>query len=116
MSFYINELNNIIKKYYVKNRGDIIYFWNDEKQKISKKELDLKLSKGRFGTGGTNIVRISEIIDKEKENNFKHLVIITDGEVEHQIIYSADLEMKNVNYTFDFVSVYIIGPNGNLSV
>ena len=116
LSFYINELNNIIKKYYVKNRGDIIYFWNDEKQKISKKELDLKLSKGRFGTGGTNIVRISEIIDKEKENNFKHLVIITDGEVDHQIIYSADLEMKNVNYTFDFVSVYIIGPTGNLSV
>ena len=71
---------------------------------------------GDFGRGGTDISRIVEIIDIEKENNFKHLVIITDGQVYPGNIEYADEEMKKINYNFDFVSVYIIGPYANLSV
>ena len=116
LKYYREELDYIIKKYYVENRGDTIYFWNDMKKKISKEEYDLEINRKNFGIGATDIIRIAEIIDIEKENNFKHLVIITDGEVESFNIQEADEEMEKINCNFDFVSVYIIGPYSNLSV
>ena len=115
LSFYSKELEIIVKKFYKEYRGDTIYFWNDGKRKISKEHFDYEI-KERFGEGGTDINNIAEIIDIEKENNFKHLVIITDGQVGPFNIKTADEEMENINISFDFVSVYILGPNGNLSV
>ena len=116
LEFYNEELDNIIKNNYVENRGDVIYFWNDRKKEISKKDFDLAISKGHFGDGNTYITKIVEIISLEKEKNFKHLVIITDGKVDSSNIKSADIMMNAINYNFDFVSVYILGTGGNLSV
>ena len=118
LSFYPNELCNIVKKYFNKDRGDTIYFWNDLIEKISKEAFDLKIQKGELGIGGrgTLIKTIVEIINIEKENNFKHLVIITDGKVEKRKIEEADKIMEKMNCNFDFITVYVLGPDGNLSV
>ena len=116
LSFYPNELCNIVKKYFNKDRGDTIYFWNDFREKISKEAFDLKIQKRKFGIGGTVITTIVEIINIEKENNFRHLVIITDGKVENWKIEETDKIMEKINCNFDFITVYVLGPDGNLSV
>ena len=114
-SFYFDEIKDIIKKYYKENRGDIFYFWNEKKTKASYEEVLLKIEK-RLGDGGTKPYLIAEIIDEEKQNEFKHLIIITDGNVDANDIQLADNIMKNINYKFDFVTVYILGEDADLSV
>ena len=116
LDFYSDEIDNIVKRYYIKEREDTIYFWNHLKTKISKEKFDSEIQSKYFGRGGTDINKIVQIINKEKENNFKHLVIMTDGQVSSENIEEADEMMKKVDYKFDFVSVYILGPNANFSV
>ena len=113
--FYYNEVKNIIERYYDEKRGDILYFWNDGKTKVSYEQLQLKIEKTN-GTGGTEPYLIAQIIDEEKQNECKHLIIITDGNVNQNDILFADEKMKKINYKFDFVSVYILGNQEDLSV
>ena len=113
--FYFNEIKDIIDFYYTKNRGDIFYFWNSTKQKVSYYELEVKI-KSKFGYGDTYPHLIAEIIEEEKENKCRHLVIITDGCVPSCLIDEADEKMKSIDYNFDYVTVYILGFFANLSV
>ena len=46
----------------------------------------------------------------------EHLIIVTDGEVDEEDIRSSDQLMNNNNIKFQFVSVYVVGRGGNLSV
>ena len=69
-----------------------------------------------LGVGTTNSSLIADIIDIEKDNNFKHLIIVTDGKVEVEDIENADTKMNLINYNFDFVSVYILGEEADLSI
>ena len=113
--FYYEELKDIISYYYMKNRGDIFYIWNENKKKISYEDLEKKIE-NRQGFGDTYPYLIADIIEEEKENNCKHLVIITDGCVSQIEISKADEKIKNINYTFDYVTVYILGNDADLSV
>ena len=113
--FYYKELNDIIKSHYIKNRGDIFYLWNETKTKISYDQLLDKI-KNEFGDGGTCPDLIADIIEEEKENEFKHLIIVTDGSVEPDDVMRADDKMKNINYDFYYVTVYILGDDTNLSI
>ena len=113
--FYYEELKDIISYYYMKNRGDIFYIWNENKKKISYEDLEKKIE-NRQGFGDTYPYLIADIIEEEKENNCKHLVIITDGCVSQNEISEADEKIKNINYTFDYVTVYILGNDADLSV
>ena len=113
--FYYSEVKNIISNYYMKNKGDLFYLWNNAKKKISYDEFELKI-KNRKGGGKTFPHLTADIIDIEKVNNFKHLVIITDGEVEQNEIEIADKKMEKIDYKFDYVTVYILGEKANLSV
>ena len=113
--FYYNELNEIINNYYVKNRGDIFYLWNENKKKITYEELKEKIEK-KYGIGDTYPYLIADIIEEEKSNNCRHLVIITDGCVSENKINKADEKIKNINYNFDYVSVYILGDDADLSI
>jgi len=113
--FYYNELKEIVKNHFAKKRGDIFYLWNTQNKKITKEELDEQIQ-SKIGVGGTDVNVISNIIEEEKKNNFKHLVIVTDGQVDQQDILKADLRMKEINYDYDYVSVYVLGDNSDLSV
>ena len=55
-------------------------------------------------------------MEEEQKNNFKHLMIITDGNVYNYEINEVDEIMKDKNYNFEYVSVYIIGDEGDLSI
>ena len=114
-NFYYNEVENIINLYYKKDRGDIFYLWNENKQKITYEELETKI-KSKIGLGGTYPQLIADIIEEEKSNECKHLIIITDGNVGISEISEADEKVKSINYSFDFVSVYILGDDGDLSI
>ena len=113
--FYYNELEKIVKKHYDEKRGDIFYLWNSINQKITKEELDKKIQ-SKEGTGETFIYEIVNIIENEKINNFKHLVIVTDGQVEQNYVSDADIKMTKINYEYNYVSVYVLGDNSDLSV
>ena len=99
----------------MENRGDIFYLWNSKKFKITFEQLE-KFIETKKGFGGTEPYLIAETINEEKENKFRHLIIITDGEVYESEIRSADEKMKNINYKFDYVTVFILGKEANLSV
>ena len=58
---------------------------------------------------------IAEIIEEEKKNEFKYLIIITDGNAYADNIKLADEKMKNVGYKFYFITVYILGEDADLS-
>ena len=114
-NFYYLEVEKIVSLYYKKDRGDIFYLWNSKKRKISYEELESKIE-SQEGYGDTSPSLIADIIEEEKNNNCRHLVIITDGNVGECEISEADEKVKNINYSFDFVSVYILGNEGDLSV
>ena len=60
------------------------------------------------GELGTNSSLIAEIENDEKDNNFKHLMIITDGDVKNEEVDLSDKKMKQYNIKFSFVSTFII--------
>jgi len=113
--FYFNELKDIFNSYYNENRGDIIYFWNEEKKKTSYEGLQKKIE-NKNGCGGTDPYLIAGIIEEEKQNKCKHLIIITDGRVGSEDISRADKYIKEINYSFDYVTVFVLGDNADLSV
>ena len=109
---YFSEINRIIKKYY--KDGDKFYLWGDTFTEKTKTEIDdwIKKEKGTEGTRSENIAKIAQ----ECQDHREHLIIVTDGRViENSIKKSDELMLKN-NIQFKFVSVYIIGEKGNLSV
>ena len=114
-NFYYDELEEIIGYYYEKNRGDIFYLWNETKKKITYEELEEKI-KSKSGIGDTYPYLIAEIIEEEKNNKCRHLVIITDGCVSQNEIEEADKKIQNINYNFDYVTVYILGDDADLSI
>ena len=114
-AFYYNGLKEIVNDYYDENRGDAFYLWDSSKKKISYKELEDLILK-QLGIGGTSPYLIANIIEQEKQNNFRHLVIITDGSVDGCEIEAADEKMKMIEFNFDYVTVFILGEDPDLSV
>ena len=104
-------------KYY--KNGDLIYIWNDayEKCEISKLTSSFKelIINSNTGNGGTQSEKIAEIAKDVKEYR-EHLVIITDGEVEEDSINESTRILKEENIKFKYVTTFIIGNKGNLSV
>jgi hypothetical protein len=112
---YKKEVTNIVNNNYEKERGDAIYIWGDELKKLTKEEF-LNVFKGNENLGRTFPKLIVDIIKEEHKNNFKHLVIITDGNVSDEEINEVDKLMEDRNYNYEFVSVYIIGDKGDMSI
>ena len=111
-SFYFDNVKEIIKKYY--KDGDKIYLWDDIHQKKTKKELDkwIKMKDGFGNTDSSTIVKMAIESPEYRE----HLIIITDGDVDESKIKKSDELMKQYNIKFKYVSIFIIGDEGNLSV
>ena len=113
--FYYSELKDIISSYYVEERGDIFYLWNSTKRSISYEELKIKIE-NEDGEGDTYPSLIADIIEQEKEKKCRHLLIVTDGNVDQECIEEADEKIKNIDYNFEYVSVFILGDDADLSV
>ena len=109
--------NEILKNYYNKDRGDAIYIWENISKKVSYDEIK-KIIDGRTGTGGTSSSLIAKILEIENGNNFKHLVIVTDGNVSGNEIRNSDKIMKNniSKIKLEFVSTFIIDTGGKVDL
>ena len=108
---------NILSKYFNKKRGDAIYIWESNKKKITYDEM-IQIIDKRKGTGGTNSSLIAEILSLEKNNGFKHLIIVTDGEVSSSEIRNSDNLMQKMgdSIKLEFVSTFIIYTGGNVDL
>ena len=112
-NLYFNEIDRIVKKYY--KNGDKFYLWGSRYTQKSKNEIDdwIKKKKGpELDTCSINIAKLAASCPNERE----HLIIVTDGKVSESDINASDKFMNDNNIQFKFVSVYVIGTGGNLSV
>ena len=112
---YREEVTKLLDYYFDEERGDIIYIWGGKKENISKEKL-IHYFEVHHSIGLTYPSLIAQIIDCERKKLCKHLVIVTDGNVSKKEISEADDIMKKINYHFEYVSIYIIGNNGDMSV
>ena len=112
---YFNILETLVKQFYNNSRGDKFYIWND-KFKCLKQEKINEFISAQKGEGQTYSYLIAEIGKETKKEKFKHLLIVTDGEVKPEIIEECDKKIEDYGLQYSYVSTYIIGKKGNESV
>lgn len=82
----------------------------------SKAQIDtwIQQKRGNGGTSSSNIIKIAKACPTYRE----HLIIVIDGEVSENDIRQNDnlMNQYNIQFKFVFISVYVIGSDGNLSV
>ena len=81
-------------------------------KKFMKMNLEIGIKK-RDRFSGTSSELIANIINKEKNSNIEHLIIITDGKDSKSNIDKSGKKMKEYHIHFKYVSNYIIGSDGN---
>ena len=91
---YFKKLIELKNKYYNMSRGDKFYIWEDRYQCLSHSEMN-KFISNKKGNGGTSSSLIAEIGRIEKNGNFEHLIIVTDGQVSTNDIDTSDNKVKN---------------------
>ena len=69
----------------------------------------------KLGNEGTDIINIAKLA-KESPDHREHLIIVTDGRASLCDIEKCDKFLKKENIKFQYVSVYIIGKEGDRSV
>ena len=111
-TIYFNEIDRLVKKYY--KNGDKFYLWGSKYTEQTKSQIDqwIRNMDGPEGTDSRNIALLAKACPSHRE----HLLIVTDGQVGESSIRASDQLMQQNNIQFKFVSVYIIGRGGNLSV
>jgi len=112
--YYFPTVDEIVEKY--KDCPTRYYIWGSGYTYKSYSEIKAWISakKGGGGTYSQNIYK--SIIESGSSYYNGHLIIITDGEVDLKDIDECDSLMKNSNIKFNYVSTYVIGNGGNLSV
>lgn len=111
--FYYEELGKIIKNYYKKE--DIILIWSSSFEIITIKEL-LRRIENKKGNGGTYPSNIINACLQNYNIVKDHLILITDGRVTPKSIKNSDDLIKKSKLQFKYVTTYIIGSKGDLSV
>ena len=104
---YFNKVFQLLNTNFYPERGDAFYIWNEDKKKLNLNELK-DFFEEMDGEKGTNSSLIADIAEEEKDNNFEHLIIITDGDVKSEEIDKSDKKFKEYNLHFSFVSCFII--------
>ena len=107
----------ILPLYYKEDRGDSIYIWSEGRKGVKREEI-MKIIYDKSGYGGTDSSQIALILKEQINNDFKHLVIVTDGEVPLNFIKKSDQEMKKLinNIKLEFVSIFIIDTGGKVDL
>ena len=105
---YFNKVLQLYSTNFVRERGDAIYLWNEEYRKLENLDDFLDFIHNKDGEKGTSSSQIAEIANIEKENNFEHLIIVTDGDVKNEEIDKSDQKFKEYDLHFKFVSCFIV--------
>ena len=109
---YFKEINRLVNKYY--KQGDKFYLWGTTYTEQSKSQIEQWIN-NRRGEEGTSIINIAKLA-KENPNHREHLIIVTDGRANLNDIKETDKFLQENNIKFKYVSLYVIGKNGDRSV
>ena len=112
---YFNKLRELRQKYYKSARGDKFYTWGSGYYYKNESEMDAFIA-SEYGPDGTYSHYIADIGNQVKNENFEHLIIVTDGCVDTDDIDKSDRKVESYGLQYSFVSTYIIGSGGNESV
>ena len=82
---------------------------------VSAQEIkDILINKR--GSGGTSLSQIIQALLVNPSIKKEHLILITDGRVKSSLISKSDKLIQQSNIQFKYVTTYIIGSRGDLSV
>ena len=115
VEIYFQKLRELREKYYNSERGDKFYTWGSSYYYKTESEMDSFIS-SKYGSDDTYSYYIAEIGRETKNENFEHLIIVTDGCVGYNDIDESGRRVASYGLQYSFVSTYIIGSGGDESV
>lgn len=105
---YSGSVRAIFNSYY--KNGDSIMIWGSTSEIISYSRMQ-QIYTNREGRGGTDPSLINNTsLPRE------HLILVTDGCVDSGSIGRSDSILRSNNIQFQYVTTYVIGSGGDLSV
>ena len=113
---YFKKVHELKTKYYDGSRGDKFFTWGTKYYYKTELEMNTFISNKRGNDNDTLSYNIALIGKEVKNENFQHLIIVTDGEVNSNDIDKCDEIVASNGLQYSYVSTYIIGKNGNESV
>ena len=116
MKIYFNKLRQLIQKYYCSSRGDKFYTWSIGYSYKTEKEMNRFINQEVGQLSERHSYYIAEIGRETKNENFEHLIIVTNGRVGSGDIDKSDALVSKYGLKYRFVSFYIIGNEGDESV
>jgi hypothetical protein len=116
MKIYFKKLRELIRHYYCSSRGDKFYTWSNGYFYKTEKEMNRFINEEVGQSSERHSYYIAEIGRETKNENFEHLIIVTNGSVGEDDIDKSDKLVSHYGLKYRFVSFYIIGKEGNKSV
>lgn len=110
---YHNEVRSIFSQYY--RSGDSIIIWDSRAEIISYSRMQ-QVYNNREGSGGTDPSLIAQQLAYNSSLPREHLILVTDGCVNSGSIEKSDSILRSHNIHFKYVTTYVIGSGGDLSV
>ena len=113
--FYFEKIREIKQKYYNSSRGDKFYIWGSGYFYLNEK-IDRFINEevGKFDE--RHSYYIAEIGKETKNENFEHLIIVTNGKVSCDEIDESNKRFHEYGLSYKYVKSYIIGNDRNESV
>ena len=116
MKIYFKKLRQLIQKYYCSSRGDKFYTWGNGYFYKTEKEMNRFIKEEVSQSSQRHSYYIAEIGRETKNENFEHLIIVTNGRVGSKDIDESDQKVFQYGLKYRFVSFCIIGNEGDESV
>ena len=116
MKIYFKKLRELIRHYYCSSRGDKFYTWSNGYFYKTEKEIKRFINEEVGQSRERHSYYIAEIGRETKNENFEHLIIVTNGSVGTGDIDQSDCLVSKYGLKYRFVSIYIIGNEGDESV
>ena len=89
IEIFFNKVRELRLKYYNSTRGDKFYTCGSNYYYKNEIEMD-KFIENKYGFDDIYIINIAEIGKETKNENYEHLIIVTDGKVNTDIIDQSD--------------------------
>lgn len=113
VSLYHNEVRSIFNQYY--RNGDSIMIWGSQARMIDYSRM-VQIYTNREGNEGTYPYVIAQKLVSDRSIPREHLILVTDGQVDSGSIQQSDSILRSGNVQFKYVTTYVIGSGGDLSV
>ena len=113
--FYFEKIREIKQKYYNSSRLDKFYIWGSGYFYLNEK-IDRFINEEVGNFDERHSYYMAEIGKETKNENFEHLIIVTNGKVSCDEIDESNKRFHEYGLSYKYVKSYIIGNDGNESV